>query len=236
MKKIVLIFIFVLLTASCNSSSQNWKDRWTASYTKSFALDYILTPEPEIDKPFLMSIEEVFAIKGRGTIVTGRVDRGIVKVGDEVEIVGMTKEIRKTVITGVEKFNMTLEQAQARDYVGVILRGVEKDDLERGQVLAAPKSLTPHTRFEAKAYIFTKDVGGRQKPLFNEYRSQFYFRMTVVTGVVKLLGGAEMVMPGDNANLQIELTTPIAMEQGVRFMIMEGRKLVGLGVVTKMIE
>jgi elongation factor Tu len=198
--------------------------------------DYIPEPVREIDKPFLMSIEDVFSIKGRGTVGTGRVERGVVKVGEEVEIVGMTDEIRKTVVTGVEMFNKTLEQGQAGDNVGVLLRGVEKDDLERGQVLAVPKSITPHTKFEAEAYILTKEEGGRHTPFFNGYRPQFYFRTTDVTGVVKLLGGAEMVMPGDNAKFEIELVTPIAMEQELRFAIREGGKTVGAGVVTKIIQ
>ncbi|MCP4371528.1 MAG: elongation factor Tu [Deltaproteobacteria bacterium] len=197
---------------------------------------YIPEPVREIDKPFLMSIEGVFSIKGRGTVGTGRVERGIVKVGDDVEMVGITSEIRKTVVTGVEMFNKTLEQGQAGDNLGVLLRGVEKDDLERGQVLALPGSITPHTKFEAEAYILTKEEGGRHAPFFNGYRPQFYFRTTDVTGVVKLLGGVEMVMPGDNVKLEIELVTPIAMEQELRFAIREGGKTVGAGVVTKIIK
>jgi len=201
------------------------------------ALDsYIPDPVREIDKPFLMSIEDVFSIKGRGTVGTGRIDRGVVKVGEEVEIVGMTDKVRKTVVTGVEMFNKTLDQGQAGDNVGLLLRGVEKDDLERGQVLALPKSITPHTKFEAEAYILTKEEGGRHTPFFNGYRPQFYFRTTDVTGVVTLLGGAEMVMPGDNAKFEIALVTPIAMEQELRFAIREGGKTVGAGVVTKIIE
>jgi elongation factor Tu len=198
--------------------------------------NYIPDPVREIDKPFLMSLEDVFSIKGRGTVGTGRVERGIVKVGDEVEVVGMTEEVRKTVVTGVEMFNKTLDQGQAGDNVGILLRGVEKDDLERGQVLALPKSITPHTKFEAEAYILTKEEGGRHTPFFNGYRPQFYFRTTDVTGVVTLLGGAEMVMPGDNAKFEIKLVTPIAMEQELRFAIREGGKTVGAGVVTKIIE
>jgi elongation factor Tu len=198
--------------------------------------NYIPDPVREIDKPFLMSIEDVFSIKGRGTVGTGRVERGIVKVGDEVEVVGMVEEIRKTVVTGVEMFNKTLDQGQAGDNLGLLLRGVEKDDLERGQVLAIPKSITPHTKFEAEAYILTKEEGGRHTPFFNGYRPQFYFRTTDVTGVVNLLGGAEMVMPGDNAKLEVVLVTPIAMEQELRFAIREGGKTVGAGVVTKILE
>ena len=197
---------------------------------------YFPDPVREIDKPFLMSIEDVFSIKGRGTVGTGRVERGIVKVGDEVEVVGMVEEIRKTVVTGVEMFNKTLDQGQAGDNLGLLLRGVEKDDLERGQVLAVPKSITPHTKFEAEAYILTKEEGGRHTPFFNGYRPQFYFRTTDVTGVVNLLGGAEMVMPGDNAKLEVVLVTPIAMEQELRFAIREGGKTVGAGVVTKILE
>jgi len=197
---------------------------------------YIPDPVRETDKPFLMSIEDVFSIKGRGTVGTGRMERGVLKVGDEVDIVGMVKEIRKTTCTGVEMFNKTLEEGMAGDNVGVLLRGVEKDDLERGQVLAKPGSITPHTKFEAEVYILTKEEGGRHTPFFNGYRPQFYFRTTDVTGVATLLGGAEMVMPGDNANLLIELITPIAMDKELRFAIREGGKTVGAGVVTKIIE
>jgi len=194
------------------------------------ALDtYIPDPVRETDKPFLMSLEDVFSIKGRGTVGTGRMERGVLKVGDEVDIVGMVKEIRKTTCTGVEMFNKTLEEGMAGDNVGVLLRGVEKDDLERG-------SITPHTKFEAEVYILTKEEGGRHTPFFNGYRPQFYFRTTDVTGVATLLGGAEMVMPGDNANLLIELITPIAMDKELRFAIREGGKTVGAGVVTKIIE
>ena len=201
------------------------------------ALDtYIPDPVRETDKPFLMSLEDVFSIKGRGTVGTGRMERGVLKVGDEVDIVGMVKEIRKTTCTGVEMFNKTLEEGMAGDNVGVLLRGVEKDDLERGQVLAKPGSITPHTKFEAEVYILTKEEGGRHTPFFNGYRPQFYFRTTDVTGVATLLGGAEMVMPGDNANLLIELITPIAMDKELRFAIREGGKTVGAGVVTKIIE
>ncbi len=198
--------------------------------------NYIPEPVRETDKPFLMSIEDVFSIKGRGTVGTGRMERGVLKVGDEVDIVGMVKDIRKTTVTGVEMFNKTLDQGMAGDNVGILLRGVDKDDLERGQVLAKPGSITPHTKFEAEVYILTKEEGGRHTPFFNGYRPQFYFRTTDVTGVATLLGGAEMVMPGDNANLSIELITPIAMDEGLRFAIREGGKTVGAGVVTKIIE
>ena len=198
--------------------------------------NYIPDPVRETDKPFLMSLEDVFSIKGRGTVGTGRMERGVLKVGDEVDIVGMVKDIRKTTCTGVEMFNKTLDEGMAGDNVGVLLRGVEKDDLQRGQVLAKPGSITPHTKFEAEVYILTKEEGGRHTPFFNGYRPQFYFRTTDVTGVATLLGGAEMVMPGDNANLLIELITPIAMDKELRFAIREGGKTVGAGVVTKIIE
>lgn len=198
--------------------------------------NYIPTPVREIDKPFLMSVEDVFSIKGRGTVGTGRIERGVVKVGEEVEVVGISKEIKKTVVTGVEMFNKTLEQGQAGDNVGLLLRGIEKDDMERGQVLAKPGSITPHTKFEASAYILSKEEGGRHTPFFNGYRPQFYFRTTDVTGVINLLGGAEMVMPGDNVKISAELIMPIAMEEELRFAIREGGKTVGAGVISKIIE
>src|SRR5215831_375343 len=201
------------------------------------ALDsYIPDPVREEDKPFLMSIEDVFSIKGRGTVGTGRIERGKVKVGDEVEIVGLTKQPRKTVVTGVEMFNKSLDEGMAGDNVGVLLRGIERTDLERGQVLAKPGSITPHTKFEAQVYVLSKDEGGRHTPFFSGYRPQFYFRTTDVTGTAKLLGGAEMCMPGDNARLAVELSKPIAMDEGVRFAIREGGKTVGSGVVTKISE
>jgi elongation factor Tu len=197
--------------------------------------EYIPMPEREIDKPFLMPVEDVFSIKGRGTVGTGRVDRGQIKVGDEIEIVGI-RETRKTVATGVEMFQKTLESGQAGDNIGVLLRGIEKDELERGQVLAAPGSITPHTQFEGEVYVLTKEEGGRHTPFFTGYRPQFYFRTTDVTGSIELLGGAEMCMPGDNVTVKAELITPIAMEQGLRFAIREGGRTVGAGVVTKMLE
>jgi elongation factor Tu len=197
---------------------------------------YIPDPVREVDKPFLMSVEDVFSIKGRGTVGTGRVERGRVKVGDEVEVVGIKPEIKKSVVTGVEMFNKTLDEGQAGDNLGVLLRGVEKDDLERGQVLAKPGSITPHKKYEAEAYVLTKEEGGRHTPFFNGYRPQFYFRTTDVTGVVSLTGGAEMVMPGDNVKINVELLTPIAMDEGLRFAIREGGKTVGAGVVTKIVE
>ncbi|MFW6028371.1 MAG: elongation factor Tu [bacterium] len=202
------------------------------------ALDeWIPEPERAIDQPFLMSIEDIFSIKGRGTVATGRIERGIVKVGDEVEIVGLTEQPKKTVITGVEMFNKTLDEGQAGDNIGALLRGVEKDDIERGQVLAKPKSITPHTKFEGEVYVLTKEEGGRHTPFFNGYRPQFYFRTTDVTGNIKLLGGAEMCMPGDNVTMEIDLgDKPIAMEEGLRFAVREGGRTVGAGVVTKILE
>jgi elongation factor Tu len=202
------------------------------------ALDsYIPTPQRAEDKPFLMSIEDVFSIKGRGTVGTGRIEAGKCKVGDEVEIVGLMKAPRKTVVTGVEMFNKTLEYGVAGDNVGVLLRGIEKDDLERGQVLAKPGSITPHTKFEASVYVLSKEEGGRHTPFFTGYRPQFYFRTTDVTGEVKLPEGVEMCMPGDNINVVVELLPdkPIAMDANLRFAIREGGRTVGSGVVTKVI-
>lgn len=200
------------------------------------ALDsYIPEPERPIDKPFLMPIEDVFTISGRGTVVTGRVERGIIKVGDEVEIVGI-RETRKTVATGVEMFRKILDEGRAGDNIGVLLRGVGKDEVERGMVLAKPGSITPHTKFKAEVYVLTKEEGGRHTPFFNGYRPQFYFRTTDVTGVIKLPDGVEMVMPGDNVNLSVELIAPIAMEEGLRFAIREGGRTVGAGVVTEVLE
>ncbi len=197
---------------------------------------YIPEPVRDIDRPFLMPVEDVFSIKGRGTVGTGRVDRGVVNVGDEVELVGLTSEVRKTVVTGVEMFRKTLGTGQAGDNVGVLLRGVEKDELTRGQVLAAPGSITPHTKFEAEVYVLTTEEGGRHSPFFAGYRPQFYFRTTDVTGTVALAEGQDMVLPGDNVSLLIELIEPIAMEEQLRFAIREGGSTVGAGVVTKVIE
>ena len=196
---------------------------------------YIPNPVRDVERPFLMPVEDVFSIKGRGTVGTGRVERGRVNVGDDVEIVGI-RETRQTVVTGVEMFNKTLEEGLAGDNVGVLLRGVEKKDLLRGQVLAAKGSITPHTRFECEVYVLNKEEGGRHTPFFTGYRPQFYFRTTDVTGSVKLLGGAEMVMPGDNVSLEVQLIMPIAMEDQVRFAIREGGRTVGAGVVTKVVE
>ena len=196
---------------------------------------YIPQPERPVDQPFLMPVEDVFSISGRGTVVTGRIEKGIVKVGEEVEIVGI-RDVQKTTCTGVEMFRKLLDQGQAGDNVGVLLRGTKREDVERGQVLCKPGSITPHTEFTAEAYILTKEEGGRHTPFFTNYRPQFYFRTTDVTGIIKLKEGVEMIMPGDNAELNIELITPIAMDQGLRFAIREGGRTVGSGVVTKIIK
>jgi elongation factor Tu len=200
------------------------------------ALDeYIPEPVREIDKPFLMAVEDVFSITGRGTVGTGRVERGQVKVGDEVEIVGFA-ETRKTVVTGVEMFRKLLDEGRAGDNVGVLLRGTGKDEVERGMVLAKPGSITPHTKFKGEIYVLTKEEGGRHTPFFNGYRPQFYFRTTDVTGVAHLPEGVEMVMPGDNVTISVELIVPIAMEKELRFAVREGGRTVGAGVVTEVIE
>ena len=196
---------------------------------------YIPQPERPVDLPFLMPVEDVFSISGRGTVVTGRVERGVVKVGEEVEIVGI-RPVQKTTCTGVEMFRKLLDQGQAGDNVGVLLRGTKREDVERGQVLCKPGSITPHTKFMAEAYILTKEEGGRHTPFFTNYRPQFYFRTTDVTGIVQLKEGVEMIMPGDNAELNVELITPIAMDQGLRFAIREGGRTVGAGVVAKIVE
>jgi len=197
---------------------------------------YIPEPQRDIDKAFLMPIEDVFTITGRGTVVTGRVEQGQIKVGDEVEIVGIHDEVTKTVVTGVEMFNKTLDYAQAGDNAGALLRGVKREDVERGQVLSKPGSITPHTHFKAEVYVLSKDEGGRHTPFFNGYRPQFYFRTTDVTGSIKLPEGQEMVMPGDNTNMEIEMIQPIAMDQGLRFAIREGGRTVGAGVVTEIVK
>jgi len=196
---------------------------------------FVQEPVREIDKPFIMPVEDVFTISGRGTVVTGRVERGIVKVGEEIEIVGFKPTV-KTVATGVEMFRKLLDEGQAGDNIGVLLRGTKREEVERGQVLAKPGSITPHTKFNAEAYVLTKEEGGRHTPFFNGYRPQFYFRTTDVTGVVKLPEGTEMVMPGDNINIEIELITPVAMDQGLKFAIREGGRTVGAGVVTKILQ
>jgi elongation factor Tu len=196
---------------------------------------YIPTPKREIDKPYLMPVEDVFSIAGRGTVVTGRIERGVVKVGEEIEIVGI-KPTQKTVVTGVEMFRKLLDQGEAGDNVGVLLRGIKKEDVERGMVLAKPGSITPHTKFKAEAYILTKEEGGRHTPFFKGYRPQFYFRTTDVTGVVTLAEGVEMVMPGDNMSCSVELITPIAMDKELRFAIREGGRTVGAGTVSEILD
>jgi len=196
---------------------------------------YVPTPQRDIDKPFLMPVEDVFSISGRGTVVTGRVERGVIKVGEEVEIVGLS-ETKKTVATGVEMFRKLLDEGRAGDNIGVLLRGTAKEEVERGMVLAKPGSITPHRKFKGEVYILTKEEGGRHTPFFNGYRPQFYFRTTDVTGVAKLPTGVEMVMPGDNVTMEVELITPIAMEKELRFAVREGGRTVGAGVVTEVIE
>ena len=197
--------------------------------------DYIPQPDRPKDKPFLMPIEDVFSISGRGTVVTGRVERGVIKVGNEIEIVGI-KPTQKTVCTGIEMFRKLLDQGEAGDNIGVLLRGTKREEVERGQVLAAPGSITPHTEFEAECYILTKEEGGRHTPFFSNYRPQFYFRTTDVTGTIELPAGVEMVMPGDNIKMTVKLIVPVAMDEGLRFAIREGGHTVGAGVVSKIIK
>jgi elongation factor Tu len=197
---------------------------------------YIPAPQRETDKPFLMPIEDVFTITGRGTVVTGRVERGMIKSGEEIEIIGMKQDVKKTVATSLEMFRKILDEALAGDNVGVLLRGVDKEEVERGQVIAKPGSITPHTRFKAEVYVLKKEEGGRHTPFFAGYKPQFYFRTTDVTGDIKLPEGVEMVMPGDNANFEVDLIVPIAMEEGLRFAVREGGHTVGAGVVTEILE
>jgi elongation factor Tu len=197
--------------------------------------EFVPMPERKIDKPFLMPIEDIFSIQGRGTVVTGRVEQGIVKVGEEMEIVGF-RDTRKTVVTGVEMFKKLLDEGRAGDNVGLLLRGIGKEDVERGQVIAKPGSITPHTQFRGQVYVLSKDEGGRHTPFFKGYRPQFYFRTTDVTGVAELPEGTEMVMPGDSVNLVVELITPVAMDKGLRFAIREGGRTVGAGTVTEIIK
>jgi len=224
------------LKAMESSSNDYDAEEYKCIHELTAAVDsYIPTPERPIDKPYIMPIEDVFTISGRGTVVTGRVERGIIKVGEEVEIVGL-RETRKTVATGVEMFRKLLDEGRAGDNIGVLLRGIGKEDVERGMVLAKPGSITPHTRFKAEAYVLTKEEGGRHTPFFNGYRPQFYFRTTDVTGVAKLPEGVEMVMPGDNITITVELIAPIAMEKELRFAIREGGRTVGAGVVTEVLE
>ena len=195
--------------------------------------DYIPTPERKADQPFLMPVEDVFTITGRGTVATGRVERGILKMSDEVEIIGLTDERRKSVVTGIEMFRKLLDFAEAGDNIGVLLRGIQRTDIERGQVLSKPGTIHPHTKFKGQVYVLTKDEGGRHTPFFNNYRPQFYFRTTDVTGIITLPEGTEMCMPGDNVDMHVELITPVAMEEGMRFAIREGGHTVGSGVVSK---
>ena len=221
------------LNAGSDPSAKTDDPRLECIYKLMDAVDsYVPTPVRDVDKPFLMSVEDVFSITGRGTVGTGRVERGKVHVGDEVEIVGLGQH-KKSVVTGVEMFRKEMDEGQAGDNVGILLRGVEKTDLERGQVIAKPGSITPHTNFEAKVYVLSKEEGGRHTPFFNGYRPQFYFRTTDVTGVAQLPEGVEMVMPGDSVQMKIELISPIAMEEGLRFAIREGGRTVGAGVVDK---
>jgi elongation factor Tu len=213
-------------------------DQWTKSIFELMdAVDsYIPDPVRATDKPFLMPVEDVFTITGRGTVATGRVERGVLKVGDEVEIVGLMPEKKKTVVTGVEMFRKLLDQAQAGDNIGALLRGVQRDEVERGQVLCKPNSIHPHLHYNSQVYVLKKEEGGRHTPFFNGYRPQFYFRTTDVTGTIKLQEGVEMVMPGDHTNMEIELISPIAMEEGLRFAIREGGHTVGSGVVTEILD
>jgi len=198
--------------------------------------DYIPMPERQVDKPFMIPIEDVFSITGRGTVATGRIDRGIVKVGDEVEVVGMNDTTKKTVVTGIEMFRKLLDEGRAGDNVGVLLRGIEKEDLSRGQVICKPGSIKPHSIFDAEVYVLKKEEGGRHTPFFKGYRPQFYIRTTDVTGSIDLPAGVEMVMPGDNITMKVELIVPVACEEGMRFAIREGGRTVGAGVVTKIIK
>ena len=227
-----------VIRGSAYQALQDPNGKWADSIIELFdAIEsYIPTPERDVDKPFLMPVEDVFSITGRGTVATGRVESGTVKVSDEVEIVGLSDEIRKVVVTGVEMFRKLLDQAQAGDNIGCLLRGVQRNEIERGQVLAKPGSITPHTKFTAQVYVLSKEEGGRHTPFFNNYRPQFYFRTTDVTGVISLPEGTEMCMPGDNVEMTIELITPVAMNQGLRFAIREGGRTVGAGSVVEVIE
>jgi elongation factor Tu len=226
-----------VIKGSALKALENPTSEWAnAIYELMAAVDeYIPTPQREVDKPFLMPVEDVFTITGRGTVATGRVERGTLKVGDEVEIIGFT-DTMKTVVTGVEMFRKLLDQAQAGDNIGALLRGVERKDVQRGQVLAKPGSVKPHTKFKAQVYVLSKEEGGRHTPFFSNYRPQFYFRTTDVTGVIRLPEGVEMCMPGDNVEMEVELIAPIAIENGTRFAIREGGRTVGAGSVTSIIE
>jgi len=215
----------------------NGEDKWEKTIDELMAAvdEYIPTPQREVDKPFLMPVEDIFSISGRGTVVTGRIERGVVKVGEEVELIGI-RPTQKKVVTGVEMFKKLLDQGEAGDNVGLLVRGLDKDEVERGQVMAQPGSITPHTKFKGEVYVLKKDEGGRHTPFFNGYRPQFYFRTTDVTGVAQMPEGTEMVMPGDNVTLTIELINPIAMEKGLRFAIREGGRTIGAGTVSDIIE
>jgi len=225
------------LRAMQDTEWQRGKDKWIDSVWELMdAVDsYVPQPERAVDKPFLMPVEDVFSISGRGTVVTGRVERGIIKTGQEIEIVGL-RDTQRTVVTGVEMFRKTLDEGQAGDNIGLLLRGIEREEVERGMVAAKPGSITPHTHFEANVYVLTKEEGGRHTPFFNGYRPQFYFRTTDVTGSIDLPQGVEMVMPGDNINMVCKLITPIAMNENLRFAVREGGRTVGAGVVAKIIE
>jgi elongation factor Tu len=227
-----------IIRGSAREALENPDGPWGDKIVELFEVidKYIPEPQREIDKPFLMPVEDVFTITGRGTVATGRVERGTVKVGDEVEIVGLADEIKKTVVTGVEMFRKLLDQAQAGDNIGALLRGVDRKEIERGQVLAKPGSVKPHTEFEAQVYVLTQAEGGRHKPFFSGYRPQFYFRTTDVTGIIHLPEGTEMVMPGDNVTVRVELISPIAIEEGTRFAIREGGRTVGAGAVSNIIK
>ena len=224
-----------LKVLECTSTDPNAPEYQCMKELMDAVDSYIPTPDRPTDGDFLMPVEDVFSITGRGTVATGRVERGVVKVQDEVEIVGLSQERKKTVVTGVEMFRKLLDQAQAGDNVGLLLRGIQRNEIERGQVLAKPGSIHPHTKFKAQVYVLTKEEGGRHTPFFNGYRPQFYFRTTDVTGVIDLPAGTEMVMPGDNIDMTIELITPIAMEKGLRFAIREGGRTVGSGIVSEII-
>ena len=227
-----------VIRGSAYQALQDPNGKWADSIIELFNAieEYIPTPERDVDKPFLMPVEDVFSITGRGTVATGRVESGTIKVSDEVEIVGLSDEIRKVVVTGVEMFRKLLDQAQAGDNIGCLLRGVQRNEIERGQVLAKPGSITPHTKFTAQVYVLSKDEGGRHTPFFNNYRPQFYFRTTDVTGVINLPEGVEMCMPGDNVEMTVELITHVAMSKGLRFAIREGGRTVGAGSVVEIIE
>ena len=227
-----------IIRGSAYQALQDPNGKWGDTIVELFNAieEYIPVPERDVDKPFLMPVEDVFSITGRGTVATGRVESGVVKVSDEVEIVGLSDEIRKVVVTGVEMFRKLLDQAQAGDNIGCLLRGIQRNEIERGQVLAKPGSITPHTKFTAQVYVLSKDEGGRHTPFFNNYRPQFYFRTTDVTGVITLPEGTEMCMPGDNVEMTVELITHVAMSKGLRFAIREGGRTVGAGSVVEILE